>query len=96
MCAIITGVVIFSGMNSKQVPQAKEMGGDWGSSFGKAQPLPGITGGMKAGNKISGGYVSSFMGSGKKQASKLFVRGKLETCMTLKLFVQHLVYPKCS
>ena len=60
-----------SGINSKQTNPSKDSGGDWAASFGKGQPLPGISlGGAKAGSKVTGGYVSSFMGSAKKQASK--------------------------
>lgn len=64
--------ILFSGINSKQAPA-----GDWGASFGKGNPLPGInlnTGHGKPAAKLATinntGYVSSFMGSGKKQASK--------------------------
>jgi len=59
------------GINSKQAPA-----GDWGASFGKGNPLPGInlnTGHGKPAAKLATinntGYVSSFMGSGKKQAN---------------------------
>ena len=63
---------LFLGINSKQAPA-----GDWGSSFGKGNPLPGInlnTGHGKPAAKLAAinntGYVSSFMGSAKKQTSE--------------------------
>ncbi|KAF6032496.1 ICK [Bugula neritina] len=57
------------GVNSKQT-QPRD-GGDWSSSFGKGQALPGINLGKPAAkittNLANAGYVSSFMGSAKKQ-----------------------------
>ncbi|XP_067939232.1 serine/threonine-protein kinase MAK-like [Watersipora subatra] len=56
------------GINSKQ----SKDGGDWNSSFGKGQALPGITLGKpaaKINNINNAGYVSSFMGSAKKPSN---------------------------
>ena len=50
--------------------------GDWNTSFGKGQgqALPGINLGKPAGKiTTNAGYVSSFMGSAKKQSSKCII-----------------------
>jgi len=63
--------LLLPGVNSKQT-QPRD-GGDWSSSFGKGQALPGINLGKPAAkittNLANAGYVSSFMGSAKKQNS---------------------------